>query len=117
MSIKKITSKPCNILVTQLNLAFLYGNKKEYDLSYEYYSKVLKNSDLNEEKYTNTINEVLDFINIRLDKNPYDEGLKFCSALTNIFFADKELGKEDLKNLAKQNEKIEKIYYKIYYKE
>lgn len=117
LSIKKITSKPCNILVTQLNLAFLYGNKKEYDLSYEYYSKVLKNSDLNEEKYTNTINEVLDFINIRLDKNPYDEGLKFCSALTNIFFADKELGKEDLKNLAKQNEKIEKIYYKIYYKE
>ena len=117
LSIKKITSKPCNILVTQLNLAFLYGNKKEYDLSYEYYSKVLKNSDLNEEKYTNTINEVLDFINIRLDKNPYDEGLKFCSALTNIFFADKELGKEDLKNLAKKNEKIEKIYYKIYYKE
>lgn len=112
-NIEKISPDIANTLTKHLNFAFLYGCSNNYQLCYKYYNKVKNRKDLDEENSISALNEIRDFINKHLDLKPKDEGLKFCSAITNILFADKNLGTTQLKELACSNNEINKIYAEL----
>lgn len=112
-SLYKISNSVVNTLTKQLNLAYLYGCEGNYELSYENYTKVKKRKDLNEESKIYTLNEIRDFINRHLDYNPDDIGIKFCSAITNIYFADKNLGMKQMSELSNFDSEIKDIYEEL----
>ena len=107
-AVNSIRPIPINTLTKNLNLAYLYGCKKEYRVSYDYYKKVKSRKQL--DKHEEVLNEVNQFINKRLDFKPNNKGIKFCSAITNCFFIDKLLGKRILDELSKEDKKIAEIY-------
>ena len=106
----------CSLKVNKINVlfnrAFLIANQNKYQESFKIYEELS-----HEESFdSKIINEVIDFIDKRYNKNPENISLTFCYAIINYYFKDKILAKKYLSEIKEKEPEISLIYDNLFSK-